>query len=56
LDIGGEYITDHLIELLKESKDNPNLRNMSYDKNIFNQIKENHCQVAYDFDSSLKEF
>jgi len=41
---------------LKESKDNPNLKYMTIDKNIFNDIKEKHCQIAYDFDSSLKEF
>lgn len=32
LDIGGDYLTNHLIELLKESKDNPTLKDVEYEK------------------------
>lgn len=32
LDIGGDYLTNYLITLLKESRDNPELKNNVYDK------------------------
>lgn len=56
LDIGGDYLTKYLWELLLESKENPSLKSKELEKDIFNNIKENLCNIAFDYESCSKEF
>jgi len=54
VDMGGEDLTEYLCQLIGQNKDNPKYTTTS-EKAMINNLKEQICEVAKDYDSQLKK-